>query len=42
LALLELGEGIVDVVDQFKYLGWLVEAHGGVVGEINIRIAQAA
>ena len=42
LAVLELGEGVVDVVDQFKYLALLVEARGGVVGEINVRIAQAA
>ena len=40
---LELGEGVVDVVDQFKYLGLLVEARCGVVGEeINVRITQAA
>ena len=41
-ALLELGEGVVDMVDQFKYLGSLVEACGGVLGEIKVRIAQAA
>jgi len=32
---LELDGGVVEVVDKFKYLGSLVEAHGGVVGEIS-------
>ena len=30
------------VVDQFKYLGSLVEARGGVVGEASCRTAQAS
>ena len=38
---LALLEGVMDVVDQFKYLGSLVEAHGGAVGEINVKIVQA-
>ena len=42
LAPLELDEGVVDVVDQFKYLGSLVEARGGVVAEVSNRIAQAS
>ena len=42
LATLKLDEGVVDVVDQFKYLGSLVEARGGMVAEVNNRIAQAS
>ena len=42
LASLELDEGVVDVVDQFKYLGSLVEARGGMVAEVRNRIAQAS
>ena len=42
LAPLELDEGVVDVVDQLKYLGSLVEACGGVVAEVSNRIAQAS
>ena len=38
---LELEAGVVEV-DRFKYLGSLVEARGGVVGEIGCRIAQAS
>ena len=30
------------MVEQFKYLGSLVEASGGVAGEISCRIAQAS
>ena len=33
---------VVDVVDQFKYLGSLVEARGCVVAEVSNRIAQAS
>ena len=32
----------MEVVEQFKYLGSLVEAFGGVVGEVSCRIAQAS
>ena len=32
----------MEVVEQFKYLGSLVEACGGVVGEVSCRIAQAS
>ena len=42
LAPLELDGGVVEVVEQFKYLGSLVEACGGVVGEVSCRIAQAS
>ena len=42
LAPLELDEGVVDVVDQFKYLGSLVEARGSVVAEVCNRIAEAS
>ena len=42
LAPLEQDGGIVRVVEQFKYLGSLVEASGGVTGEISCRIAQAS
>ena len=42
LAPLELDGGIVGVVEQFKYLGSLVEASGGVTGEVSCRIAQAS
>ena len=42
LAPLDLDEGVVDVVDQFKYLGSLVEARGGMVAEVSNRIAQAS
>ena len=38
LAPLELGGGAVEVVEQFKYLGSLVEACGC---EVSCRIAQA-
>ena len=41
LAPLDLHGGVVEVVDEFKYLGSLVEACGGVVGEVSCRIAQA-
>ena len=41
LAPLELDGGVVEVVDEFKHLGSLVEACSGVVGEVNFRIAQA-
>ena len=30
------------VVEQFKYLGSLVEASGGVAGEVGCRIAQVS
>ena len=42
LAPLELNGGVVEVVNQFKYLGSLVEACGGVVGEVGCRIVQAS
>ena len=44
LAPLELNGGVVKVVEDFKYLGSLVEACGGVVGDIEVgcRIAQAS
>ena len=35
---LELDGGVVEVVDEFKYLGSLVESRGGVVGEVSCRI----
>ena len=41
-ALLELGEGVVGVVEQFKYLELVVEEYGGLVGEVSYRIAQAS
>ena len=40
LAPLELDGGVVEVVKQFKYLGLLVEALGGVVGEVSCRILK--
>ena len=42
LARLELDEGVVNVVDQFNYLGSLVEACCGMVAEVSNRIAQAS
>jgi len=42
LAPLELEGGVAEVVDRFMYLGSLVEAHGGVVGEVGCRIVQAS
>ena len=42
LAPLELNGSVVEVVEQFKYLGSLVEERGGVVSEVNCRIAQAS
>ena len=42
LAPLELNGGEVEVVDQFKYLGSLVEACSGVVGEVGCRFAQVS
>ena len=42
LAPSELAGGVVEVVEQFKYLGLLVEACGGVIGEVSHRIAQAS
>ena len=39
---LKLNGSVVEVVDQFKYLGSLVEVCGGVVGEVGCRIAQAS
>ena len=42
VAPLELGGGSVEVVKEFKYLGSLIEAHGGMTGEANRRIAQAS
>ena len=32
----------MEVVEQFKYLGSLVEECGGIVGEVSYRIAQAS
>ena len=42
VAPLELSGGSVEVVKEFKYLGSLIEACGGVSGEVNRRIAQAS
>jgi len=42
IAPLELGGGIVEVVKEFKHLGSLIEACGGVSGEVNHGIAQAS
>ena len=42
LAPLELDGGVVGVVEQFKYLGSLVEACDRIVGEVSCRIAQAS
>ena len=42
LASLELSEGVMGVVERFKYLGSMVEACGGVVGEVGCGIAQAS
>ena len=42
LASLELGGGSVEVVKEFKYLGSLIESHGGMTGEVTRRIAQAS
>ena len=42
LAPLELNGGVVEVIEHFKYLGSLVEACGGMVGEVGCRIAQAS
>ena len=41
LASLELDGGLVEVVEQFKYLGSLVEACGGIVCEVSCRIIVA-
>ena len=41
LAPLELNGGVMEVVEHFKYLGSLLEACGGVVGEVGCKIAQA-
>ena len=41
LSPLELDGSEVRVVEQFKYLGSLVEASGAVAGEVSCRIAQA-
>ena len=32
----------MEAFDEFMYSGLLVEAHGGVVGEVSCRIAQAS
>ena len=42
LAPLDLNGGVVEVVEHSKYLGSLVEACGGVVGEVGCRIVQAS
>ena len=42
LASLELGGGSVEVVKEFKYLGSLIEANGGMTGEVTRRIVQAS
>ena len=42
LAPLKLSGGVVEVVEYFKYLGSMVAACGGVVGEVGCRIAQAS
>jgi len=39
---LELNGGIVEAVDEFKYLGLFAESRSGVVGEVSCRIAQAS
>ena len=38
----ELGSGSVEVAKEFKYLGSLIEAHGGMTGEVDCQIAQAS
>ena len=42
LAPLDLNEGVVEVVEHFKYLGSLVEASkcGSVVGEVGCRVVR--
>ena len=35
LAPLELGGGVLEVVEQFKYLGSLAEACSGIVSEVS-------
>ena len=42
VASLELDGGSVEIVKEFKYLGSLVEAYGGVTREVNRQIAQAS
>ena len=39
---LELGSGSVEVVKEFKNLGSLIEARGGMTGEVDRQIAQAS
>ena len=41
LAPVELAVGVVEVVEQFKYLGSLVEVRDGVVSEVSHKTAQA-
>jgi len=42
VAPLKLGGGSIEVVKELKYLGSVIEACGGVSGEVNCRIAQAS
>jgi len=42
VAPLELGGGSVEVAKEFKYFRSLIEACGGVLGEVNCRITQAS
>ena len=37
---LELGGGSVEAVKESKYLGSLIEAHGGMTGEFNRRLPK--
>ena len=39
---LELDGGVVEVVDRFRCLRSLFEAHGGAAGQVSCRIAQAS
>ncbi len=39
---LSLGEGEVECVKEFKYLGSIIEDRGGVVKELGERIAKAS
>ena len=42
IAPLELGGGSVEMVKEFKYLGSLIKACGGVSGKVYHRITQAS
>ena len=37
-----IGSSVVDMVPSFRYLGFVVESHGGVMLDLDNKIARAS